>query len=401
MISSNTIEIVKSTAPVLAEHGEAITQVFYKRLFVQHPEMKNIFNMTHQKKGTQPKVLANAIFMYAQYIDQLEVLGGAVESIAQKHASLTITPEMYPIVGENLLAAIGEVLGAAVTPEIVAAWAEAYQALADILIGREEDLYVNRAKTEGGFRGYKDFVVIKKTKESALITSFYLQRKDGSAIPEFQPGQYVALTLNIPNTSHQHTRNYSLSDCTCKDYLRISVKREVGTPDGIVSTYIHDEVEEGTVLSVGMPSGEFVLQEEDKPVVLIAGGVGITPLMSMYKYLTRQTNRNVTMVQCALNSEVRAFENEIEEGKREGVTSMLLYDQPLETDVLKKDYDHQGYLDLATLASIPNLKESAIYFCGPKAFMANTLSLLSTLGIKEAAVHYEFFGPAEELELAN
>jgi len=399
MISSNTIKIVKSTAPVLAEQGEAITQVFYKRLFVRHPKMKNIFNMTHQKKGTQPKVLANAIFMYAQYIDQLEVLGGAVESIAQKHVSLTITPEMYPIVGENLLA--GEVLGAAATPEIVAAWAEAYQALADILIGREENLYVNRAKTEGGFRGYKDFVVIKKTKESALITSFYLQRKDGSGIPEFQPGQYVALTLNIPNTSHQHTRNYSLSDCTCKDYLRISVKREVGTPNGIVSTYMHDEVEEGTVLSVGMPSGEFVLQEENKPVVLIAGGVGITPLMSMYKYLTRQTDRKVTMVQCALNSEVRAFEKEIEEGKRVGVTSMLLYDQPLETDVLKNNYDHQGYLDLATLASIPNLKESAIYFCGPKAFMANTLSLLSTLGIKEETVHYEFFGPAEELELAN
>lgn len=401
MISSNTINIVKSTAPVLAEHGEAITQVFYKRLFIRHPEMKNIFNMTHQKKGTQPKVLANAIFMYAQYIDQLEVLGSAVESIAQKHASLTITPEMYPIVGENLLAAIGEVLGEAATPEIVSAWTEAYQALADILIGREETIYTNHESKEGGFRGQKDFVVIKKVEESAVITSFYLQRKDGTSIPDFQPGQYVALTFTIPNTTHQHTRNYSLSDCNCKDYLRISVKKETGTPDGVVSTYLHEHIKVGDVLQVGMPSGEFVLLEEEKPVVLIAGGVGITPLMSMYKNLSRKSNRAVTMLQCALNSKARAFGEELEAEKRVGITTKTLYDQPLETDVLGKNYDHQGYLDLATLASIPNLKESAIYFCGPKAFMANTLSLLNTLGVAEEAIHYEFFGPAEELGLTH
>lgn len=401
MISENTIKIVKSTAPVLAEHGEAITQAFYKRLFIRHPEMKNIFNMTHQKTGSQPKVLANAIFMYAQYIDQLEVLGSAVESIAQKHVSLAITPEMYPIVGENLLAGISEVLGEAATPEIIAAWAEAYGALANILIGREEDLYVNREKNEGGFRGNKDFVVAKKVEESAVITSFYLQRKDGAAIPEFKPGQYIALTLTIPNTTHQHTRNYSLSDCNCKDYLRISVKKEAGTPDGIVSTYLHDQIEVGAVLSVGMPSGEFFLQEEDKPVVLIAGGVGITPLMSMYNYITRKTDRKVTMIQCALNSELRAFEKEIEAGKEAGATAILLYDQPLETDVLGEDYDQKGYLDLTTLASVSNLKESAIYFCGPKAFMANSLSLLNTLGVAEGDIHYEFFGPAEELELAK
>jgi len=401
MISAKTIEIVKSTVPVLAEHGEAITRAFYKRLFIQHPEMKNIFNMTHQEDGTQPQVLAKALFMYAQYIDKLEVLAGAVESIAQKHVSLTITPEMYPIVGENLLAGMGEVLGEAATPEIVAAWAEAYDALANILIGREEDLYVDREASEGGFRGQKDFVVTKKVAESRVITSFYLQRKDGTAISAFQPGQYLALTFTIPNTTHQYTRNYSLSDCNCKDYFRISVKRELGTPDGVVSNFLHDQVEVGTVLSVAMPAGEFALKAEDKPVVLIAGGVGITPLMSMYKNLAHRTNRNVTMIQCALNSDVRAFEQEIEAGKRAGIASILLYDQPLATDVLGKDYDQKGYLDLATLSGIPNLKESAIYFCGPKPFMVNTLSLLTTLGIAPEAINYEFFGPAEELELAK
>ena len=126
MASQKTIEIVKSTAPVLKEHGVAITKVMYKHLFANHPEMRNHFNMTRQKKGDQPRALANAVFQYASHIDQLEKLGPAVEIIAQKHTSFSITKEQYPIVGQTLLNAIKEVLGNAVTFEIMDAWAEAY-----------------------------------------------------------------------------------------------------------------------------------------------------------------------------------------------------------------------------------------------------------------------------------
>ncbi|BDS13561.1 NO-inducible flavohemoprotein [Aureispira anguillae] len=399
MITAKTIEIVKSTAPVLAAHGEQITTVFYKRMFKNHPELKDIFNMTHQKQGTQPKVLANAVYQYAQHIDRLEVLGAAVESIAQKHVSLAITPEMYPIVGENLLAAIGEVLGEAATPEIVEAWTEAYQALADILINREEELYVDGEESTGGFRGKKEFEVIKKVQESSVITSFYLKRKDGTAIPEFKSGQYVSIMLDIPNTDHKHSRNYSLSDCNCKDYLRISVKREAATPEGIVSNYLHKNIGEGDSLWIGMPAGEFILEEGEQPVVLLAGGVGITPLMSMYKHLVNKTDRTVSFVQCALNSEMHAFKNEIKEHSNNNVTAITVYDQPLEADALGESHDFEGYLTLDILKTIPNLKDSAFYFCGPKPFMAATLNLLKQLEIEDDNIHYEFFGPAEELML--
>lgn len=395
MVSQETIAIVKSTAPVLAEHGESITKVFYKRLFLHHPELKNIFNMTHQKKGSQPKVLANAVFMYAQYIDQLDQLGGLVASITEKHVSLSIQPEMYPIVGENLLAAIGEVLGEAATPEIVNAWAEAYNALAGILINQEEALYSERVDQTGGFRGKKAFEVVKKVKESAVITSFYLKRKDGMPVPTFKAGQYIALTVDIPNTSHQHTRNYSLSTSPSKDYLRISVKQEKGNPDGIVSNYLHEKIEEGDTLMLGMPAGEFFLEKGTAPVVLMAGGVGITPLMSMYETLVDENERSVAFIQCAENSAVHAFRNTIEASADDKRQSLVVYSNPLDTDV----YDAKGYLTAALLEAIPNLSSHQFYFCGPTAFMKHCLQLLNRLGIPQDQIHYEFFGPAEELAI--
>ena len=96
MASQKTMDIVKSTAPVLQVHGEKITEVFYNLLFQNHPELRDVFNMTHQKKGSQLKALANAVYQYAVHIDKLEMLGGAVESIAQKHTSLSVPKEAYP-----------------------------------------------------------------------------------------------------------------------------------------------------------------------------------------------------------------------------------------------------------------------------------------------------------------
>ncbi|EDY16604.1 Nitric oxide dioxygenase [Chthoniobacter flavus Ellin428] len=111
MLTDQTIATVKATAPILEQHGELLTRHFYKRMFEKNPEVGPLFNRTNQEKGSQQKALAAAICAYAANIDNLEVLGGAVELIAQKHASLQIQPEHYPIVGENLLASIREVLG--------------------------------------------------------------------------------------------------------------------------------------------------------------------------------------------------------------------------------------------------------------------------------------------------
>lgn len=397
MASSKTIAIVKSTAPVLKQHGELITKVFYKRLFENNPELKDMFNMTNQKKGTQPKALANAIFQYACHIDKLELLGDAVGSITEKHSSLSITPEMYPIVGKNLLDAIQEVLGDAATPDIIDAWAEAYNDLAVIFTTSEEKIYEKKENNIGGFRGKKDFVVVKKEAESSVITSFYLKPKDGSPLPKFIPGQYVVLTIDIPGTTHKHTRNYSLSDSNDKDYLRISVKKETYTPEGIVSNYLHSHIIEGDALLLGVPSGDFVLNNSDKPVVLLAGGVGITPLMSMYKNIIRESRRELIFIQCALNSETHAFKNEIHDSLTTKSKSVIVYNDPLVTDVLGNDYDYSGYLTTSILQNIGVEAISEFYFCGPTPFMANVIKILKELKVVDVNINYEFFGPSEEL----
>lgn len=400
MASKKTIEIVKSTASVLQEHGETITKVFYKLLFSNHPELRDVFNMTHQQKGSQQKVLANAIFQYAVYIDKLDMMGDAVESIAQKHTSLSIAKEHYPIVGKYLLIAIKEVLGDAASGEVIDAWAEAYGDLAAIFIQREEEIYSDRNNLKGGFRGTKEFVVVNKVEENSVITSFYLKRKDGEPVPFFTSGQYIALTVTIPGTEHKHTRNYSMSDTNDKEYLRISIKKELGNPEGIVSNHLHNNVEIGDVLHIGMPSGEFVLKKTENPIVFIAGGVGITPLLSMYKEAIKNEKQEITFIQCTLNSDSHAFAKEIKEMKRENVTLSTIYSLPLSEDRIGTDYDYKGFLTSEIIKDLNIASNSDFYFCGPTPFMANTLEILEELHVASENINYEFFGPVEELVLA-
>ena len=197
-LDPNKLEIIKATLPIVKEHGEAITKQFYKRMFKQHPELLNMFNQTHQITGHQPKALADAVYGAAANIEDFSQIIPVLERIGEKHRSLQIKPEHYPIVGENLLGAIKEVLGDAATNEIMDAWADAYEVIADVFIRMEDRMYKTTEATPGGWAGYRDFVVDKKVKESDLITSFYLKPKDEQQIAGFIPGQYITVKIEIP-----------------------------------------------------------------------------------------------------------------------------------------------------------------------------------------------------------
>jgi len=140
-------QLIKATVPVLKEHGILLTTHFYQRLFTHYPDLKTVFNMDHQQSGRQPIALASAVLAYAQHIDNPLVLEPALTRIGHKHTSLNIRPEHYPIVGEQLLASIGEVLGEAATPPLLDAWAAAYGQLAALMIGIEATLYSAKAGT--------------------------------------------------------------------------------------------------------------------------------------------------------------------------------------------------------------------------------------------------------------
>ncbi len=142
-LSPETIAIVKATAPALREHGLAITKRMYERMFVNE-EVKAMFDMAAQESGEQPKRLAAAIIAYAENVDKLQNLTAPVLRMAARHVEVGVKPEHYPIVADNLLPAIKDVLGDAATDEVLGAWGEAYWLLADILIGKEAQIYAEQ-----------------------------------------------------------------------------------------------------------------------------------------------------------------------------------------------------------------------------------------------------------------
>lgn len=141
-MNEETKAIIKATAPVLKEHGEAITKEMYRIMFTKHPEVEKLFE---NQTPDQHKKLANAVYAYAANIDQLDKLGKGIETMVNAHVKTNVQPEHYPIVGASLLEAIKNVLGDAATDEIINAWAEAYQFLADVLIEREAEAYATKA----------------------------------------------------------------------------------------------------------------------------------------------------------------------------------------------------------------------------------------------------------------
>ena len=140
-ISQQTVEIVKSTAPILKQHGQKITTRMYEIMFHQYPEVKKQFDMSAQANGTQPAKLAAAVYSYANHIDDLDALKARIDKIAHRHVQAHVLPEQYSIVGKCLLQAIQDVLGNLATKEVMIAWTEAYQVLADMFINREQEIY--------------------------------------------------------------------------------------------------------------------------------------------------------------------------------------------------------------------------------------------------------------------
>ena len=393
MLTPEQRAIVKSTVPLLESGGEALTTHFYKILLAEHPEVRPFFNQAHQANGDQPRALANGVLMYARHIDRLEALGGLVSTIINKHVSLQIEPGHYPVVGACLLRAIREVLGAEIaTDAVIAAWGAAYGQLADILIGAEEKIYADTAAAPGGWRGARAFRVVRKEAESSEITSFTLQPQDGGALVDFAPGQFIGLRLVVGG--NEIRRNYSLSAAPNGVDYRISVKRE---PGGVASNYLHDSVQVGDTLDLAPPAGDFVLATGERPVVLISGGVGITPTLALLDQALQGT-RPVHFIHCARNRHVHAFRAAIDAraARHPQLQRFYVYDEHVGTDHAP---DATGHLSSADLARwLPASRDVDAYFLGPKPFMRHVKKQLRDLGVPEAQTRYEFFGPASALD---
>ncbi|MWV14918.1 NO-inducible flavohemoprotein [Pseudomonas sp. L-22-4S-12] len=392
MLSGEQTAIIKATVPLLESGGEALTSHFYRLMLGEYPEVRPLFNQAHQASGDQPRALANGVLMYARHIDRLQELGPLVGQIVNKHVSLQILPEHYPIVGSCLLRAIREVLGAEVaTDAVIDAWAAAYGQLAELLIGAEEEVYAATERAPGGWRGGRLFRVAGKVAESEEITSFHLQPSDGGAVVDFVPGQYIGLRLQLDG--EEVRRNYSLSAAPNGREYRISVKREVG---GRVSNHLHDRVQVGDQLELFAPAGDFSLTPSRKPLLLISAGVGITPLLAMLEDAVHN-GRPIRFIHCARHAGVQAFAARVDELAAQHPQLQRFY--CFEERRAGDGGDATGRLGREQLqAWLPAERDVDAYFLGPKPFMAQLKRELRELGVPVQQTRYEFFGPAAALE---
>ncbi|MBD9650755.1 NO-inducible flavohemoprotein [Ensifer sp. ENS09] len=397
-LSPETVQTVKASAPALAAHGADITKSMYARLF-QDDHIRALFNHANQGEGgSQVNALAAAILAYAQNIDNLGVLGPVVERIAQKHIGYHILPEHYPFVATALLAAVEDVLGTAATPELLNAWGEAYWFLADILKEREATIRDELVARSGGWNGWRDFVIASKVRESDVVTSFILKPKDGGRVVRHRPGQYLTFRFQLDN-GLEIKRNYSISSGPNDSFYRISVKREAQGQGG--SRYLHDLATVGTVLSATPPAGDFFLPDAPAaPVVLLSGGVGLTPMVSILETIAEEhPNLEAHFVHGALNSGTHAMDRHVREladahGK---ITISSFYSAPANGDAVGLSHDFDGFITAEWLRNHTPIANAEFYLCGPKPFLRALVPALAREGVSSERVHYEFFGPADEL----
>lgn len=375
MLTEREIQTIRDTVPLLKEKGQTITKIFYKRLFEVHPELKNVFNQTNQKKGLQSSALAMAVLAAAENIEDLTPIVPAIMPVVYKHCALQVQPEHYPIVGENLIWAIKEVTGLTDDSKIIQTWIKAYQAIADAFIDLEKEVYGQMA-----WDGFKSFEVTNINQETEIIKSFSITSED-TDLSQFTPGQYITVDISSDVLPYKAKRHYSIVDGG-KDFLTFAVRKDFTEEhEGEVSTILHDEVKVGDKLSLSAPVGGFGLANKEQKQLFLGSGVGVTPLVSMYREAV-EANAPATFIQVTSNSNNIAFEEklkEINESSKQGELHIHLRDE-------------DGYLEEQDLKSYAN-NQAEIYICGGNSFLNSMMSNLKALGISEEKIHFETFVP--------
>lgn len=391
LLSSRSEAVVRATAAVVAEHAEQITTRFYPRMFGEHPELLRLFNQGNQATGEQSRALAASVVAYAvQLIDpDAPSFEHVMQRIAHKHISLGIRPDQYTIVGHHLLAAVGEVLGDAVTPEIAGAWDEVYWLFATQLIAEEARLYQQAGVDPA--RPLRPYRVVRRIEETHDVVSLVIEPADGADLPEIAPGQYVSVFVDLPDGNRQ-PRQYTVSSTALGTRLQITISRLKGingAPDGLVSSFLHDHVAIGDLLDVSAPAGDFVVQSSDAPLLLASAGAGITTVLPIVELIARtQPQRKVIVAHADRTAQDHALRDTVLHVGRQidDFTAYTWYDSVDAADHRSK----QGFMDLS---DVPLGDDIQVFTCGPLPFMRHVRTGLLARGVPASSIRYEVFGP--------
>ena len=394
MFSPSRLAVIHASLPLVDAHATEITVRFYERLFAAHPELRNVFNMGNQASGEQQKALAGAVYAYAKHDGDPDALAPLLRRIAHKHVSLGIAPETYAVVGEHLLAAMGEVLPATLNAETAEAWRGVYWRFADELIAREAALYHDAGTTPRRF--LREYQIIERVTESDVVASLRLRPTDGEPPPSFRPGQYVSIQVQLPEGGLRQLRQYSLSDAADGNTLRITVKLEAGGAhgqSGLVSTHLMRHAHVGSRWRLSAPCGDMVLDTDvETPVVMVSAGVGVTPVMALRNHLVvRQPRRKGVFVHVAAHGGKHILKRELMPA--DNVAHIVVYDAAREEDRLGRDFQVAGRFSLDDHAATIVVPDADYYLCGPLPFILAQRDALLRLCVPRERVHFEVFGP--------
>jgi nitric oxide dioxygenase len=393
MLSDKSRPVITATLPAVGEHIGEIARRFYRHMFGDHPELLDgIFNRGNQARGEQQQALADSVAAFASSLVKTpdRVPENLLSRIAHKHASLGIRPDQYQLVHDNLMWAIVDVLGDAVSPEVAAAWDEVYWLMANALINQERGLYSARGVRPE--RVWRPWQVERKIRETADVATFVVKRIDDRLVKTSLPGQYVTVLVPVPDGIRQ-PRQYSLTRADDGEHRQFSVKRARGggEPDGEVSNLLHDTVDVGDVLTMSVPYGDVVLDDGGRPVVFASAGIGIAPMAGMLSHLANAVS-GLSITVLHADADESAFPL-----RRQVVNDVLA----LRNASLHVWYEsggasnepvcvHAGMMDLSQV----DLPDDALYYmCGPLPFMQAVRRALIERGVAPKDIQYEVFGP--------
>jgi len=284
-------------------------------------------------------------------------------------------------------------------PALSVAWRQSFQNLSDSIEAGVTEGNTGLSGINGlplAWPGYKDFVVKKTDMETPDIRSFELSPTDGSRLPDFLPGQHIAVKIPTEPGKPLIVRMYSLCGPPDTGTYRIAVKRE---KEGLGSAYMHDSLRIGDMLEISAPRGDFILSEVPRPVVLLGAGVGITPLLEMlYELANSSPGREVWWVYSTQNGSRYPFLREVEAMSLQlsAFHNVRIFSRPGEGEKIGLDYDILGHLNLEVLNGLNLPHDGDYYLCGPSGYLSDTRAALKSIGIPDGQIKTEIFGNVNE-----